>query len=78
MSALATLAYLNSYSPPSPPALHTQVLCTIAFSLNDHEISLESQSCLVVLCQDPSPPSIPFYFQPCATPYLLELSEVSL
>ena len=61
-----------------PPAHHTQVLCTISFSLNPHEISLESQSRLVVLCQDPSALSIPLYFQPGATPYLLELSEVLL
>ena len=39
-----------------------QVLCKISFSLNHHEISLESQSCLVVLCQDPSPLSIPPLF----------------
>jgi len=41
---------------------HIQVLCKISFSLNHHDISLESQSCLVVLCQDPSPLSIPHLF----------------
>jgi len=57
---------------------HIQVLCKISFSLNHYEISLESQLCLVGLCQDPSPFPSPLYFLPCAAPYLLELSEVSL
>jgi len=41
---------------------HIQVLCKISCSLSHHEISLENQSCLVVLCQDPSPLSIPPLF----------------
>jgi len=57
MSALVALSYLNSYSLLSSLYIISKFNANFP-SLRNHEISLENQSYLAVLCQDSSPLSI--------------------